>query len=80
MIKRVSVILTAVLTSVFFTAALAPAQSSKPLDFENFIKIQRVTDPQPSPDGKWVVQPPSRPPAIALRSRTLAKVPRMSTS
>ncbi len=50
MTKRAS----AVLTAVLFAAALAPAQSLKPLTFEDFIKIQRVTDPQPSPDGKWI--------------------------
>ena len=54
MIKRASAILAAVLTAVFFAPAPAPAQSLKPLTFDDFIKIQRVTDPQPSPDGKWV--------------------------
>ncbi|MGD0781963.1 MAG: S9 family peptidase, partial [Candidatus Aminicenantales bacterium] len=44
----------AVLVAVLFAAALAPAQGLKPLTFEDFIKIQRVTDPQPSPDGKWI--------------------------
>jgi dipeptidyl aminopeptidase/acylaminoacyl peptidase len=50
MLKRISAVLIAVLSA----AALAPAQSLKPLAFEDFIKIRRVTDPQPSPDGKWI--------------------------
>jgi len=29
-------------------------QARKPLAFDDFIKIRRVTDPQPSPDGKWI--------------------------
>jgi dipeptidyl aminopeptidase/acylaminoacyl peptidase len=35
-------------------ASLAAAQAAKPLTFDDFIKIRRVTDPQPSPDGKWI--------------------------
>ena len=54
MTKRAPAVLMAVLTAVLFAAALAPAQSLKPLTFDDFIKIQRVTDPQPSPDGKWI--------------------------
>ncbi len=30
------------------------AQTAKPLTFDDFIKIQRVSDPQPSPDGKRI--------------------------
>jgi len=54
MMKHASAVLTAVLTAVLFAAVLAPAQTLKPLTFDDFIKIQRMTDPQPSPDGKWV--------------------------
>ena len=54
MMKRASAVLTAILTAVLFAAVLAPAQTLKPLTFDDFIKIQRLTDPQPSPDGKWV--------------------------
>jgi dipeptidyl aminopeptidase/acylaminoacyl peptidase len=54
MIKRVSAAAVSAAVAVLFAAALAPAQSLKPLTFEDFIKIQRVTDPQPSPDGKWI--------------------------
>ncbi len=50
MLKRAS----AVLTALVLVAALAAAQSPKPLTFDDFIKIRRVTDPQPSPDGKWI--------------------------
>jgi len=34
-------------------AISASAQAKKPLVFDDFIKIKRVTDPQPSPDGRW---------------------------
>jgi dipeptidyl aminopeptidase/acylaminoacyl peptidase len=50
MMKRIP----AVSLALFLVAAAASAQGAKPLTFEDFIKIQRVTDPQPSPDGKWV--------------------------
>ena len=30
------------------------AQATNLLTFDDFIKIKRVTDPQPSPDGKWI--------------------------
>ena len=36
---------------------LAPAwleSQTRPLAFEDFIKIKRVSDPQPSPDGQWI--------------------------
>jgi len=33
---------------------LSTAQT-RPLGFDDFIKIKRVTDPQPSPDGRWIV-------------------------
>ncbi len=35
-------------------ASLAVGQTAKPLTFDDFIKIKRVTDPQPSPDGRWI--------------------------
>jgi dipeptidyl aminopeptidase/acylaminoacyl peptidase len=54
MMKRLSVAAVSAAVAVLFAAALAPAQSLKPLTFDDFIKIQRVTDPQLSPDGKWV--------------------------
>ncbi len=34
--------------------SLAAGQALKPLTFDDFIKIRRVTDPQPSPDGRWI--------------------------
>jgi dipeptidyl aminopeptidase/acylaminoacyl peptidase len=30
------------------------AQITRPLTFDDFIKIKRVSDPQPSPDGQWI--------------------------
>ncbi len=46
-----------IIVSIVAIAALAvfaSAQAGRPLGFDDFIKIQRVTDPQPSPDGKWI--------------------------
>jgi dipeptidyl aminopeptidase/acylaminoacyl peptidase len=37
-----------------WVAAPALGQARHPLAFDDFIKIKRVTDPQPSPDGKWI--------------------------
>ncbi|MCJ7563786.1 MAG: S9 family peptidase [Candidatus Aminicenantes bacterium] len=43
------------LTTIFILfAPLFLAAQSKPLVFDDFIKIKRVTDPQPSPDGQWI--------------------------
>jgi len=39
--------------AVLIGSGLAAAQA-KPLTFADFIKIKRVTDPQPSPDGRWI--------------------------
>jgi dipeptidyl aminopeptidase/acylaminoacyl peptidase len=55
MLKRISSTAVLIAAAVLFAAVSAPAQALKPLTFEDFIKIQRVTDPQPSPDGKWIV-------------------------
>ena len=43
------------LTLIFACLGFGPAPaSSRPLTFADFIKIKRVTDPQPSPDGRWI--------------------------
>src|SRR3990170_8380776 len=34
--------------------AAAPAQAKRPLTFEDMISFGRVSDPQISPDGRWV--------------------------
>ena len=34
---------------------LASAQSKRPFTFEDMMKLKRVEEPQPSPDGKWVL-------------------------
>ncbi len=34
--------------------ASAPAQTKRPITFEDLMKIQRVSDPQVSPDGQWI--------------------------
>lgn len=36
------------------------AQEKQPITFDDFISIVRVTDPQPSPDGKWIAYTASR--------------------
>jgi len=35
-------------------AACSVAQAKRPITFEDLMKIQRVSDPQVSPDGQWV--------------------------
>jgi len=45
----------AAITIVFFLlTSLTLAAERHPLTFDDFIKIKRVTDPQPSPDGVWI--------------------------
>jgi len=45
----------AVFTALFFlTAAAATAGADKPLTFDDFIKIKRLSDPRLAPDGKTV--------------------------
>jgi dipeptidyl aminopeptidase/acylaminoacyl peptidase len=43
-----------VLGSLLALPVLGTAQAKHPLTFDDFIRIRRVTDPQPSPDGKWI--------------------------
>jgi dipeptidyl aminopeptidase/acylaminoacyl peptidase len=40
--------------TVFLLAACSTAQAKHPLDYEDLTKVQRISDPQLSPDGKWV--------------------------
>ncbi|MDP2914784.1 MAG: S9 family peptidase, partial [Candidatus Aminicenantes bacterium] len=49
--RKATIVLTAVL---FISAAGMLAAQTKSLTFDDFIKIKRVTDPQPSPDGQWI--------------------------
>src|SRR5438552_8642973 len=46
------------LTSLELVLALlalsAIAQAKHPITFEDLMKIQRISDPQVSPDGKWI--------------------------
>ena len=46
----------AVILGLLLAAApfLGAAEAKRPITFDDFIRIQRVTDPQPSPDGKWI--------------------------
>ena len=36
-------------------ASCAAGQAKHPFTFEDMMKLKRVGDPQPSPDGKWVI-------------------------
>src|SRR5437588_1996634 len=40
--------------SIFFLTASAFAQTKHPFTFEDIMKLKRVDEPVPSPDGKWV--------------------------
>jgi dipeptidyl aminopeptidase/acylaminoacyl peptidase len=36
------------------TPAVRAEQAKRPIAFNDFIRIQRMTDPRPSPDGEWI--------------------------
>ncbi len=42
------------LVAVFFLSALCLAQAKRPFTFEDMMALQRVGEPQVSPDGRWV--------------------------
>src|SRR2546425_13347962 len=35
-------------------AAGPPAFAKRPITFEDLMKVQRISDPQVSPDGRWI--------------------------
>jgi len=49
--KKAMILLT---TYLFVLSALPAVAQTRPLAFDDFIKIKRVMDPQPSPDGSWI--------------------------
>jgi len=49
--KKSFVFMLIVLLAMSFLQANA---QTRPLTFDDFIKIKRVSDPQPSPDGQWI--------------------------
>ena len=53
------------LAAVIFPALAAPAPAADPRPFsvQDLVTLQRVSDPQPSPDGRWI--------AYVLRSTDL---------
>jgi len=51
--KRTAPWLAVILVLALTGPALSGVQG-KALTFDDFIKIKRVTDPQPSPDGRWI--------------------------
>jgi dipeptidyl aminopeptidase/acylaminoacyl peptidase len=55
-------ILRLILTFILAATALpAPAQSKHALTFDDLMKIQRISDPQVSPNGKWIAYAVSTP-------------------
>ncbi len=76
-VKRLLV--TGAFVSVFVCFALsAYAQSKQPLTFRDLLKVQRISDPQVSPDGKWIAFSVSTP---DLNSNTMrSHIWRVSTS
>ena len=55
---RVRLLLVSILLVAFFAALFAlpaAAQAKHPFTFEDMMKLKRVGEPVPSPDGKWVL-------------------------
>ena len=55
---RVRLLLVSIFLVAFFAALLAlpaAAQAKHPFTFEDMMKLKRVGEPVPSPDGKWVL-------------------------
>ena len=44
-----------VFTFLYIAPAFVSAQGKRPFTFEDMMKLKRVGEPMPSPDGKWVV-------------------------
>jgi dipeptidyl aminopeptidase/acylaminoacyl peptidase len=47
--------LTLIFFLFFFVSLLAFSQAKRPFTFEDMMKLKRVGEPVPSPDGKWVL-------------------------
>ncbi|HEV2115296.1 MAG TPA: hypothetical protein VGR48_04670 [Terriglobales bacterium] len=43
-----------ILIAVFFLSSFCLAQAKRPFTFEDMMALQRVGEPQVSPDGRWV--------------------------
>src|SRR4029453_14832170 len=43
------------LFAVVVLCSFASSQSKRPFTFEDMMQLRRISDPQISPDGKWVV-------------------------
>ncbi len=55
---RVRLLLVSIFLVAFFAALFAlpaAAQAKHPFTFEDMMKLKRVGEPVPSPDGKWVL-------------------------
>lgn len=52
--RKYSSFLFAVLTFIFCIQYVQALPDAKPIDFDDFIRIKRVSDPQVSPDGKLI--------------------------
>jgi dipeptidyl aminopeptidase/acylaminoacyl peptidase len=53
-VRRFAIAILPALLTIFFALPLA-AQAKHPFTFEDMMKLKRVGEPVPSPDGKWVL-------------------------
>ena len=53
--RRLVILLFTILYFLLFCSLSAFAQTKHPFTFEDMMSLKRVADPQPSPDGKWVL-------------------------
>jgi dipeptidyl aminopeptidase/acylaminoacyl peptidase len=54
-VRRIVILLFTILYFPLFSNLPALAQTKHPFTFEDMMALKRVADPQPSPDGKWVL-------------------------
>jgi len=52
--RRLVGLATVLLSAAAILAAAASACAKRPMTFEDMMKIERISDPQISPDGKWI--------------------------
>lgn len=52
--KRIAAFMTLICLSVALAASAKEAQPARPFTIDDMLKIRRVSDPQLSPDGRWI--------------------------
>ncbi|UCC47589.1 MAG: S9 family peptidase, partial [Gemmatimonadota bacterium] len=52
---RIRAVVVSLIAIALATPALASAQGTRPFSVEDLIAMERISDPQLSPDGRWVV-------------------------